>query len=399
MRLSSDESRYTSQWKYVELARYVPSLKRVIREKTGDDPVLVPWNEVGEYARKHNETGIYTSVWHYNSTTIDRATRLGSLYFDLDSARVEESLLDARKLGQFFASFMREDAIRILFTGSKGFHIECEALALGITPSNELPDLFRFIAKSLERQFSLTTLDFSVYDMRRMWRLPNTKHQSSGLYKREVTELVLGGVTLDEILVAAETPNYDEVPEQTFDLSANEWYREHTYDWEASQQQSEHNVQELIDRFNQYGTSTVRSYSDEDKEFDPASLFDNCPSILEHWKVAEEKHHLEHEARLFLCSILTYSDEAEWYLHQILQNCDDYSPDITQAHINDWKMRREKEIGGRPYTCARANAVGVGCGDCELEPKKKLIKVGDKLVESEEYAAPSPVRYGYHIKK
>jgi len=36
----TDDNSFLSQWKYVELARYIPSLKRVIREKDSDGNFL-----------------------------------------------------------------------------------------------------------------------------------------------------------------------------------------------------------------------------------------------------------------------------------------------------------------------------------------------------------------------
>jgi hypothetical protein len=55
-------------------------------------------------------------------------------------------------------------------------------------------------------------------------------------------------------------------------------------------------------------------------------------------------------------------------------------------------------IGGRPYSCERANSAGVGCGNCELEAKKKWVQVGDAWIESDEYSKPSPIRFAYKRK-
>jgi len=35
MKLNSDETKYTNRWKFVEVAKYVKSLNKVIREKKG----------------------------------------------------------------------------------------------------------------------------------------------------------------------------------------------------------------------------------------------------------------------------------------------------------------------------------------------------------------------------
>jgi hypothetical protein len=56
-------------------------------------------------------------------------------------------------------------------------------------------------------------------------------------------------------------------------------------------------------------------------------------------------------------------------------------------------------IGGRPYTCERANSVGVGCGECNLEKKNKWAQIGNKYVETTEKSSPSPIRYAYKTTK
>jgi hypothetical protein len=405
IRLPDDPTKFSNRWKYIELAAWQYSKKQdrwsVFRDQTytGPDtpgtPNIYEWSDVQAYADKHSNTGIYTTVFNYDSRDIDRASRLGSLYFDLDSAEDEPTLRDLRKLVGFFLEFIPEEALRIYFTGKKGFHIEVEALAIGITGSNKLPGVFRFIANDLKQRLSLDTLDFQVYDLRRMWRLPNSLHQGTGLYKRLIspadTEL-----DMDSLRQMARVPSVYEVPEQQFCAKGNAWYREYTYDFEEAEKPREYSPGEALEAFRKHGTSKLRAAGE--REFDPIDLFDNCSAIHNLWKKAETEHHLEHEERLFLCSILTYTDEAIYYLHEILRNTSDYNYEKSQAHIDDWIRRRERGIGGRPFSCDRANSVGIGCGDCNLEARKKWVKMGDSWVETEEESLPSPIRFAYHSK-
>lgn len=395
MRLPDGGDKYTNQWKYVEVARFVPDLNRVIRDKSGDSPVFIDINDIHNYAEANNNTGIYTSVFQYNEPSIDGSIRLGPLYFDLDSSDLNKSHEEAKILYNYFSEFVPQSAIRFYFTGSKGFHIELEPLTLGITPGNQLAELFRYIANNLKEKFNLETLDFSVYDKRRMWRLPNSKHQKTGLFKNDISaypEIINGNL---DIIVGycSESKPYD-VPEQFFDLRSNEWFRSFIYKKEEEKQSQKYTQEYLLERFRKQGTSVLRTV-EEEKIFNPKSLFENCSSIMRIWNKAEKEHHLEHEERLFLCSIFTYSDDALFYLHEILKNCSDYNFEKSQAHIDDWIKRRELGIGGRPYTCERANSVGVGCGNCDLEKRKKWIKVGDSYVETDEESSPSPIRFAY----
>lgn len=393
------ESKF-KRWKYVEIAQYIPSLDKVARVQTGakgnKTPVLVEWEGISDYIRDHGDVGVYSSVFHYDNVDLDKATRLGNLYFDLDDKEhVSVALEDAKVLTRYLLEHISPEAVRVYFTGLKGFHLEAEAIALGIGPSNSLPELFRYIANSLKDELNLTAIDFQVYDLRRMWRVPDTKHQKTGLYKVEVPKEMLFESDLGAIMEWASEPRYVEVPPQKFDGKANEWYRE----WQYKKEEKKFSTDEMIERFQRFGSGTVRKMDDSEREFNPRGLFDGCPSILRLWKKAEETHDLDHEERLFLCSLLTYNEEAQWYLHAILSQCDDYDKVKSQSHIDDWIRRRELSIGGRPYSCRRANEVGVGCGNCELESKEKWEQVGDKMVKTGEVAEASPIRFAYRRKK
>lgn len=76
MKINSD-SKFLSEWKYYEVARYVPSLERVIRDKNK----IVEASDIGEYSQKNNSVGIYTSVFAYNSQDLEKATRLRTIVF------------------------------------------------------------------------------------------------------------------------------------------------------------------------------------------------------------------------------------------------------------------------------------------------------------------------------
>jgi hypothetical protein len=391
MWLPDDPERFSSKFKYIELAKWYPDDNSVKRNKK-----LYIWDDVEKFRNQNNNVGIYTSVFHYDNEDLARAQRLGPLYFDLDSGKDDgvEAQADTIKLVDLLLEYVPKTALRLYFTGAKGFHVELEPLAVGITPTARLWDTFRYIAQHLTDELELTTIDFQCYDWRRMWRLPNSQHQKTSLFKVEITYDQLSD--LAAVKEYAREPHFETVvPEQIFNAKANEWYREFQYKAEVK----EVNPMDRIRRFEQFGTGiVVKDYSGE-SEFDPEALFTGCPALMRIWEQAEQNHHLPHEARLFLCSILTYTPSAERYLHAILSNCDDYNPEKTQSHINDWVRRRELGIGGRPFTCDKANEWNIGCGSCELEPREKLERIDDKLIRTGRMASPSPIRYAYRRKK
>ena len=390
MRLPNDKSKFLSSWKYVETAKYIPSLSRVIRQKDGDKPVLIDVDDIELFRLRNKNVGLYTSIWSYNSQDLEGAIRLGSLYFDIDNSDHEISHKECIKIYRYLVNYIPESAILVYFTGKKGFHIECEAVSLGISPSNNLPNIFRFIATSLKNELDLTSLDFSVYDARRMWRLQGSQHQDTGLYKNLIPSEMLF-TEMNDIIDFCKNASLNTVPEQEFNAKANEWFRNFTYDLEIEKERSK----DFIGYFNKHGSSAFKSVEEKQKEFTPKKLLENCSAVKRLWQQAIDKKFLEHEARLFLCSILSYDKESIEFLHGILSNCDDYNVEKTNSHVNDWIKRRQLGIGGRPYTCERANSVGVGCGACSLEKRNKWIKIGDKFMETQEQSLPSPVRFAY----
>jgi len=339
--------------------------------------------------------GIYTSVWLYNSKDLEKATRYSNLYFDLDSKEILESYSDTSQLLVSLYKSIPEEAVKIYFTGKKGFHVECEASCLGISPSNTLHTQFKFMASKIKKDLAIPTIDLAVYDLRRMWRLVGTKHQDTKLYKTLLSyEDFSRGI--DHILLLAKKASDHAYEDISFNYKANEWYREHSYLMEEEKEKSK----DYLSYFNKYGTQRLKSKNDEiQKVFQLDVLFKNCPAVKRIYQEAKDKKDLDHESRLFLCSILTYTDDAIKFLHEILSFCNDYNFEKSSAHINDWIKRRHLGIGGRPYTCERANSVGVGCGDCKLERKRKWIKIGERYMETNDKSSPSPIRFAYKTKK
>jgi hypothetical protein len=56
VRPCSEHNKFLSAWRFVEVARYVPSLKRVIRDKENDLPLIMDYCEVVNYAKKYDNT-------------------------------------------------------------------------------------------------------------------------------------------------------------------------------------------------------------------------------------------------------------------------------------------------------------------------------------------------------
>lgn len=151
---------------------------------------------------------------------------LAPLYFDLDySEDPSIAQAEAVKLVEFFTEELdiQSQDIKIYFSGSKGFHVIIDERALGVTPRTDLHRVYKHIAGYLRYRLGDTTekeaedgklveyieplkaVDLVVYTVKRMLRLPYSRHQKTGLYKIELTLQQLKDLSLEDIKERART--------------------------------------------------------------------------------------------------------------------------------------------------------------------------------------------------
>lgn len=160
----------------------------------------------------------YTSLFHYGQEAVDYFKSHGSiagfdgpatlseLVFDLDSkGDVELARQDTMKLLKKLKDLGVDNrkSTRIYFSGNKGFHVYV-SLPKEYT-NKELEYMCSGIAEDI------ATFDTVIYNTSRLFRVVNTKHNSSGLYKILLTVDELFGSNMDLIRLAAMYPNPKEV--------------------------------------------------------------------------------------------------------------------------------------------------------------------------------------------
>lgn len=154
----------------------------------------------------------YTSIFQYSEEHFNKLKETGSLagstglkteylVFDLDSkANIEKAKEDALTLcNRLLKLGVPEKGINICFSGSKGFSITIK--------TNKLLTFDEFASIHQNLTEGLETNDTTVVDQQRIFRVPGTRHQVTGLYKFPLTLQELKDIAIGTIKNGAEDIN------------------------------------------------------------------------------------------------------------------------------------------------------------------------------------------------
>lgn len=137
-----------------------------------------------------------------------------ALVFDFDGEGAELENVRAKVVE--FVKYLPEfydlpvDYVRIAFSGSRGFHLSIPFTAICSDPKPA--ENFHKIYKSIIQDIAGTDweyLDYNIYNTLRIFRITNTKHAKSGLYKIPLTWQELQSLSIDEIKTLAKEPRLD----------------------------------------------------------------------------------------------------------------------------------------------------------------------------------------------
>ncbi len=140
--------------------------------------------------KQRNNTGIFKTAYKYDIADQDKANLYGDFYLDFDSTSFELVRKDALKALSYLKVVFNLDIdnnCQIFFSGNKGVHVVVPAEVLGVTPMNELNDIYKTIAEALYAYIDNKTLDLRIYDKKRMFRVPNSIHEVTGFYKVNIS--------------------------------------------------------------------------------------------------------------------------------------------------------------------------------------------------------------------
>lgn len=184
---------------------------------------IMPADKVNSFRYRYGNRGVFVTAYMYDSKDQDNANLYGDFYLDFDYEISEaddkeqafnlirqEALAAVHYIRTIYG--IERDQIRIYFSGSKGVHIVVPKEALGVEPNKNLNTIYKMMAEDIARLYSLTTLDLKIYDNKRLFRLPNSIHQKTGLYKVRISYDELTRLSFSEIIELAKEPRLDPRP-------------------------------------------------------------------------------------------------------------------------------------------------------------------------------------------
>ena len=170
---------------------------------------FISFSDINQFIASRNMRGTYRSAFRYSSTDIDNALMYGDLYFDLDDVNSFETV---RKDAVYILNMIEitflidKKLVQIYYSGYKGIHLILSAKIMGVKPCDNLNEIYKYIATLSNRLTKFKTVDTQIYDSRRLFRIPNTINEKSGLYKIPLTYEELETLSIEEIRELATHP-------------------------------------------------------------------------------------------------------------------------------------------------------------------------------------------------
>ena len=132
------------------------------------------------------------------------APALGYYVLDFDSSDDME-LAKADCLTAIEKLALEPGTFKAFFSGGKGFHLYIRQEFFNLPPSEHTAKQFERIVSQIGKDLNLSTLDDGIYQANRKFRIPNSRHPKTGLYKVELTIDQLN-LPIEEIVTLAKSP-------------------------------------------------------------------------------------------------------------------------------------------------------------------------------------------------
>jgi hypothetical protein len=181
---------------------------------------------IDRWKNRFRNTNIFSSIAIYAGPSYE-TTSITPIFFDIDSADdLPATRVSALTLCEMLMNraFVPQDSLEIYFSGNKGFHVLVPCPVFRAFSSPNALALNKRMAQKAEAQ-GIRFLDTGVYTNKRIWRLPNSIHGKSGLFKIPLTYEELRDMDMDSIVKLAQSPR----PQDSFVMpcvceKATQWY-------------------------------------------------------------------------------------------------------------------------------------------------------------------------------
>lgn len=207
----------------IEAGYWIDKEKQIFKRKE-----ILPASLVNAIRLKRNNKGVFATAYTYDIEDQNNANLYGDFYLDFDSKDFEEVREDVIMAMSYIKVVFKIDELdkcQIFYSGNKGMHIIVPAKVLGIKPDKKLNEIFKVVAKAISDYTKNKTLDLRIYDNKRMFRMPNSIHESTGRHKVFLTYEEVKSLSIDDINNIASEPR--EIPEKctTLSLEANKMFK------------------------------------------------------------------------------------------------------------------------------------------------------------------------------
>jgi len=283
------------KYKYVDFAS---ALQREPRFRNN----VVPIERVSDLIERYRDYECYTTYFLYKEDILEylRSHKIdghqsvsgyrGAMWsnylpIDIDAkdlAYARDAAIAAREVIQDQMG-IDPKALKIYFSGNKGFHFMIDTRAFAAKPSERMHLYFAEMRRAIagEMRSYGETIDHQIKDGVRLWRLPNTRNAKSGLFKIQLlADELEGSVSEIRDLAKDQHPQWDTdrtglVP--TYDLSpsreACDQYREAM---EKADSRLKRNLSQFAQRSNGMCDAKRRIYN---SHIEPGDR-NNCAIIL-----------------------------------------------------------------------------------------------------------------------
>jgi len=179
-----------------------------------------------EKRKEFSNTGIYKTIYSYQSKEVEGNPIYGPFYLDFDAEmwdvdpktaaknlkKVQEDFKQAITFFEVIYNIPREYA-RTYYSGKKGLHLIYPPELFAIEPREDLNRIFKLIKDDVCKYTKNDTVDQRIYDNKRLFRVTNSRHQDTGLYKVPAEPEFLLNATVKELHEYAKTPKVVEFKE------------------------------------------------------------------------------------------------------------------------------------------------------------------------------------------